>query len=276
MSLKAFTLPCVLSIAGSDSSGGAGLQADLKTIEALGLYGASVVTSLTAQNTMGVTAVLATPPDVVEAQVDAVFDDIAPAAVKIGMVGDGTVAHAVAVALRRHDAANVVLDPLMVATSGAVLATDDAVRALVAELFSLADVVTPNIAEAETLSGIPIVGSSNPHAAMERAAVAISQLTSGAVLVKGGHAVADADDVLRTSDGRLIWLRGERVDAPNTHGTGCTLSSAIACGLAGGLGVEAAVREAKAYLTGALCAGLSLGHGSGPLDHLWRLRPFLS
>lgn len=269
------SLPAVLSIAGSDSSGGAGLQADLKTIEALGLYGETVVTSLTAQNTLGVRGVWPVGPEGIEAQLDAVFEDIVPAATKIGMVGSAEAAVAVARGLRRHGAANVVLDPVMVATSGAALSDSDAVRALVNELFGLATVVTPNIPEAEALSGVDIAGADDPVRAMEVAASATAKLTPGVVLVKGGHATNDANDLLRLPTGELIWIEGERVDVANTHGTGCTLSSAIACGLALGHGVEQSVREAKAYLTGALRAGLDLGSGSGPVDHLWRLRPSL-
>lgn len=273
-----FSIPAVLSVAGSDSSGGAGIQADLKTIEALGLFGETAVTSLTAQNTMGVSGIFPTPPEFIEAQIDAVFADIVPAAVKIGMVGEAAAASAIAAALVRNGAKNVVLDPVMVATSGAELSGSGAVRALVEELFPIASVVTPNIPEAEILAGIAIASAECPRRAMEQAAEKIARLTPGAVLVKGGHSVEDANDLLLLPGpgGELVWIGGERVDALNTHGTGCTLSSAIACGLAGGLGVEEAVRKAKAYLTGALAADLDLGRGSGPVDHLWQLRAALA
>ena len=268
----AFSLPAVLAIAGSDSSGGAGIEADLKTIGALGLYGECAITSVTAQNTVGVRRVHPVPPDVIEEQVDAVFEDIPPVATKIGMVGSAAAARAIARVLARHHAEHVVLDPVMVATSGASLSGTEAVHALVGEVFPLAEVVTPNIPEAEVLSGMGIRESVDPRRAMEEAATVIAGLTGGAVLVKGGHATGNADDLLRLADGAFVWVEGGRVDNPNTHGTGCTLSSAIACGLARGWELERSVREAKAYLTGGLRARLALGHGSGPLDHFWRWR----
>ena len=268
----AFTLPAVLAVAGSDSSGGAGVQADLKTIAALGLYGESAITALTAQNTTGASAMAPVAPELVEAQVDAVFDDIAPQAVKVGMVGSAEVARAVARRLAARGASRVVVDPVMVATSGAALSGASAVEALVEALLPLATLVTPNIPEAEALSGVRVGGAADERAAMLAAAEAIARLTPGAVLVKGGHATGHADDLLLLPGGRAVWIRGERIDAANTHGTGCTLSSAIACGLARGLDLEAAVREGKAYLAGALRAGLDLGRGSGPVDHFWRLR----
>lgn len=270
--LEGFSLPAVLTIAGSDSSGGAGIQADLKTIGALGLYGESAITAVTAQNTVGVRLVSPVPPVAIAAQVDAVFEDIPPAAVKVGMVGSAEAAAAIAEALGRHGARGVVIDPVMVATSGATLAGEAARRALVSELFPLAELVTPNIPEAEVLSGRAILGSPDSRRAMESAAESIAGLTRGAVLVKGGHAASGADDLLRLPDGRSLWIEGARVPATNSHGTGCTLSSAVACGLASGLGVEEAVRGAKAYLTGALAAGLDLGRGSGPVDHFWQYR----
>ena len=271
-------LPVVLTIAGSDSSGGAGIQADLKTIEALGLYGASAITAVTAQNTMGVSVVYAIPAEVIEAQVDAVFDDMSPVAVKIGMVGSAEAVHAIARALRRHGAGEplgcaVVLDPVMVASSGASLTGSPAIEALVGELFPLATLLTPNIPEAEALSGIRILGELDERAAMACAADALAALVpQGAVLVKGGHAHGAPADLLRSAEGSSLWLEAPRVEASNSHGTGCTLSSAAACGLARGLSLEDAVREAKSYLTGALRAGLDLGRGSGPLDHMWALR----
>ncbi|MDB1806659.1 bifunctional hydroxymethylpyrimidine kinase/phosphomethylpyrimidine kinase [Eggerthella lenta] len=259
-------MEAVLSIAGSDSSGGAGIQADIKTIAAHRLFAESAITALTAQNTLGVTGVLDIDPAFVAKQIDAVFEDIRPAAVKVGMVSSAAIIEAVADALERHAAANIVVDPVMVATSGARLIGDDAIEALKARLLPLADVVTPNMPEAEVLCGFPV----NDDASMERAANELSERVQGAVLVKGGHSAARADDVLVARAGApAFWLRAPRVDTQNTHGTGCTLSSAIACGLAKGLPMEEAVRAAKDYVRGALAAGLNLGKGSGPLDHMW-------
>lgn len=259
-------MEAVLSIAGSDSSGGAGIQADIKTIAAHRLFAESAITALTAQNTLGVTGVLDIDPAFVEKQIDAVFEDIRPAAVKVGMVSSAAIIEAVADALERHAAANIVVDPVMVATSGARLIGDDAIEALKERLLPLADVVTPNMPEAAVLCGFPV----NDDASMERAANELSERVQGAVLVKGGHSAARADDVLVARAGApAFWLRAPRVDTQNTHGTGCTLSSAIACGLAKGLPMEEAVRAAKDYVRGALAAGLNLGKGSGPLDHMW-------
>ncbi len=270
----------VLSVAGSDSSGGAGIQADIKTIQALGLFAQTAVTALTAQNTTGIYAVAPTDAQMVAAQIDAVFADIVPGAVKIGMVPSGDVAHAIAGRLRAHGARNVVVDPVMVATSGAALAGDDAVGVEAAELFGLAAVVTPNIPEAEALLGLlgakAPVGKIKTEEDAAAAALALARRFGCAFLVKGGHGTHDANDVLAapSADGRIDvrWLRSERVDNPNTHGTGCTLSSAIAVGLARGLCLYDAVASAKEYLTGCLRAGLDLGRGSGPLDHNWRHR----
>lgn len=270
-------MQAVLTIAGSDSSGGAGIQADIKTIAAHHLFAECAVTALTAQNTTGVYGVENVNPEFVAQQIDVVFDDIRPAAVKIGMVSSAEIVRAIADALARNRARNVVLDPVMVSTSGSALIGESAREALVAHLFPLACVITPNLPEAEALCGFPAAGEEG----MRRAACALAELTPGAVLVKGGHsadapgaggaaAAASADDLLRCADGREVWLRGERIDTPNTHGTGCTLSSAIACGLAAGRSTEEAVRRAKAYVTGALAAGLNLGRGPGPLDHMWR------
>ena len=262
-------LPSVVTVAGSDSSGGAGIQADLKTIAALGLYGQSVITALTAQNTCGVRSIQETQPQIVSDQIDAVFEDIRPAAVKIGMLSSAPVVHEVARGLRRHDAAHVVLDPVMVATSGATLMTGDAASAMVAELFGLAQVVTPNIPEASALSGID--AAARGLDSMTEAACAIARTTPGAVLVKGGHLAGEgcATDVLLLpgADEPLV-LRGEAVQTHGTHGTGCTLSSAIACFLALGCDVAEAVRRAKAYLTDCLRGGLDLGRQNGPLDHM--------
>lgn len=273
--MSAAASPCsrrpksVLSIAGSDSSGGAGIQADIKTIEALGLYAQTAITALTAQNTTGVAAVAATEPSMVAAQIDAVFADIVPDAVKVGMVPSGDVARAIVDRLRAHGARNIVVDPVMVATSGAALADEGAVSA---ELFGLAAVVTPNIPEAEVLLGRAAQQGCRiaSEADAEHAAKALARHFGCAFLVKGGHGAHDANDVLVTPAGDVCWLRAKRVDNPNTHGTGCTLSSAIACGLAQGLSLAAAVEGAKKYLDGCLWANLDLGHGSGPLDHMWR------
>lgn len=268
----------VLTIAGSDSSGGAGIQADIKTIESLGLFATSAITAITAQNTLGVRAVQDISPDIVEAQIDAVFEDIRPDAVKIGMVSSADIVEVIARTLRRHEAQHVVVDPVMVATSGSALIKTDAVAALEAQLFPLAQVLTPNIPEAEALAGMPITSTDDMVQAArviaEKACPCAGTYDKAAVLVKGGHGVAapdDASDFLLDEDGEEIWLEGQRIQNPNAHGTGCTLSSAIACGLARGLTVEEACREAKAYITGALRAGLDLGQGSGPLDHSWML-----
>jgi hydroxymethylpyrimidine/phosphomethylpyrimidine kinase len=253
-----------LTIAGSDSSGGAGIQADIKTITAHKMYAMSVITALTAQNTTGVFGVFETPSEFVEAQIKACFDDIVPNAVKIGMVSNKEIIKSIAKMLKFYNAKNIVVDPVMVATSGSRLMKDDAVDTLRRELLPLATVITPNIPEAEVLAGFTIADQAD----MERAAAKIAAGLGGAVLVKGGHLTDSADDLLWT-EGRAVWFSSPRVDNPNTHGTGCTLSSAIACNLAKGRSVEESVRRAKAYITGALKAGLDLGKGSGPLDHAW-------
>lgn len=259
-------MEAVLSIAGSDSSGGAGIQADIKTIAAHRLFAETAVTALTAQNTTGVFGVLDVDPAFVTAQIDAVFDDIRPAAVKVGMVSSAAIIEAVADALERHEARNVVVDPVMVATSGARLIDEDAVEALVRRLLPLADVATPNMPEAEVLCGFAV----EDDASMERAARRLAAQVRGAALVKGGHGTERADDVLAAdAEAPALWLRAPRIDTRNTHGTGCSLSSAIACGLARGWSVEQAVRSAKDYVRGALASGLDLGKGSGPLDHMW-------
>lgn len=275
-------MEAVLTIAGSDSSGGAGIQADVKTIESLGLFAECAITALTAQNTLGVHGVLDVDPAFVEQQIDAVFDDIRPQAVKVGMVSSPAIVEAIARALVRNGAEHVVVDPVMVATSGSALIEGGAVDALVRRLFPLAEVITPNLPEAEALAGFAIAAPADAERAAraiaERCRQAADELGAGgvpAVLVKGGHGLGGpdaADDLLLSADGALTWLRGERIDNPNAHGTGCTLSSAIAANLAQGLGVERSVRNAKAYVAGALSAGLDLGRGSGPLDHMWAYR----
>ena len=255
----------VLSIAGSDSSGGAGIQADIKTIQAHHLFAQTAITALTAQNTTGVYGVLDVDPAFVEQQIDVVFDDIRRDAVKIGMVSSPVIVDAIVAALVRNGATNIVVDPVMVATSGSELSSDEAVVALREKLIPLAAVITPNMPEAEVLFGARIENAAD----QERAAVEIARATGVAVLVKGGHGENDANDVLARPDGTVTWFEGERVDTANTHGTGCTLSSAIACGLAVGKPLDEAVKSAKDYIIGALSAGLDLGRGSGPMDHMW-------
>lgn len=257
----------VLTIAGSDCSGGAGVQADLKTMAAHKVYGMSAITALTAQNTTGVFGVLEASPEFVAQQIDCVFDDIRPDAVKIGMVSSAAIISVIAARLKAFGASNIVVDPVMVATSGSRLLDEDATDALRGELLPLGTVITPNIPEAEALCGFAIAD----HDDMERAARRLAAGLGGAVLIKGGHLTDCADDLL-FSEGRPVWLNSPRLDNPNTHGTGCTLSSAIACNLAVGRSVEESVRRAKAYVTGALRAGLNLGRGSGPLDHGWAIR----
>ncbi len=252
----------VLTIAGSDCSGGAGVQADIKTIAAHRLYAMSAITALTAQNTTGVYGVAATAPAFLGQQLDCVFQDIPPDAVKIGMVFDEGLIEVIAERLERYGARNVVVDPVMIATSGSRLLCERAQQRLAERLLPLGDVITPNIPEAEALCGFAI----RDEADMLRAAEALRGRIRGGVLIKGGHLAASADDLLLDGQG-AHWFRAPRVDNPNTHGTGCTLSSAIACNLALGSSVAESVAQAKAYVTGALAAGLNLGRGSGPLDH---------
>ena len=256
-----------LSIAGSDSSGGAGIQADLKTMTMNGVYAMTAITALTAQNTTGVQAIQETTPEFLGQQLDAVFTDIRPDAVKIGMVSSPELIHTIAQRLRLYQAENIVVDTVMVATSGARLIRPEAVDTLTRELLPLALVVTPNIPEAELLSGSTI----HTRADMEAAAKAIGQTYGCAVLLKGGHRVQDANDLLY-ADGTLRWFEGKRIHNPNTHGTGCTLSSAIAANLAKGFSLPDSVSRAKEYISGALAAMLDLGQGSGPMNHAWTLR----
>ena len=256
-----------LTIAGSDSSGGAGIQADMKTMTANGVYAMSAVTALTAQNTTGVTDILESTPHFLGEQLDAIFTDIFPDAVKIGMVSSADLIVVIAEKLKQYKAENIVVDPVMVATSGAKLLRDDAVEALCRELLPLAAVLTPNIPEAEILSGMTITDATG----MEAAAKYISEKYGCAVLCKGGHKVNDADDLLwRNGFGK--WFHGKRIDNPNTHGTGCTLSSAIASNLAKGYDLDQSVERAKEYISGALAAMLNLGHGSGPMNHMFALK----
>ena len=256
-----------LTIAGSDSSGGAGIQADLKTMTANGVYAMSAITALTAQNTTGVTDILESTPHFLSEQLDAIFTDIFPDAVKIGMVSSAELIAVIAAKLKAYKAENIVVDPVMVATSGAKLLRSDAVEALCRELLPLAAVLTPNIPEAEILSGMTITDA----AGMEAAARLISEKYGCAVLCKGGHKVNDADDLL-WREGAGKWFHGKRIDNPNTHGTGCTLSSAIASNLAKGYDLDASVERAKAYISGALAAMLDLGRGSGPMNHMFALK----
>ena len=256
-----------LTIAGSDSSGGAGIQADIKTMTANGIYATSAITALTAQNTTGVYGILESTPEFLANQLDCVFTDIFPDAVKTGMVSSTALIAVIADKLRQYGARNIVVDPVMVATSGARLISEEAVDALKEKLLPLATLLTPNIPEAEVLSGMTI---SDP-AGMERAARAISEQYGCAVLCKGGHQISDADDLLWREDAG-VWFRGRRIQNNNTHGTGCTLSSAIASNLAKGYDLDQSVRRAKEYISGALAAMLDLGHGSGPMDHMFDLR----
>ena len=257
------TLKTTLTIAGSDCSGGAGIQADLKTMTVNGVYAMSVITALTAQNTTGVRAVMNVTPAFLAQQMDAVFEDIRPDAVKIGMVSSADLIETITERLTFYRAENIVVDPVMVATSGARLIDTDAVSTLTEQLLPMATVVTPNIPEAEILAGMKITDKSG----MERAAERICAEYRCAVLCKGGHAVSDADDLLVAPDGTHHWFHGTRIDNPNTHGTGCTLSSAIAANLAKEQSLASAVENAKAYISCALAAMLELGHGSGPMDH---------
>ena len=256
-----------LTIAGSDSSGGAGIQADLKTFLANGVYGMSAITALTAQNTCGVRSVLNSTAEFLSDQLDAIFEDIFPDAVKIGMVSSATLIEVIADKLQRHRAKNIVVDPVMVATSGARLIYADAVESLEEKLFPLATIITPNVPELEVIAREKI---SSPRD-MELAARKIFDRYGIAVLAKGGHGQSDANDLLVHGDGQL-WFYGRRIATPNTHGTGCTLSSAIAANLAKGRDLKSAVERVKTYLTGALSTGLNLGNGSGPLDHGFNLR----
>ncbi len=256
-----------LSIAGSDCSGGAGIQADLKTMTMNGVYAMSAITALTAQNTTGVTGILEVTPEFLQQQIDAIFTDIRPDAVKIGMVSSVKLIETIAERLRFYKAENIVVDPVMVATSGSRLIEADAVATLKKELLPMAAVVTPNIPEAEILSGISIHGEEDMTAAAE----IISKTYGCAVLCKGGHSINDANDLLY-ADGHARWFMGKRIQNPNTHGTGCTLSSAIASNLAKGYDLETSVQRAKAYISGALSAMLDLGRGSGPMNHAFDLQ----
>lgn len=260
-----------LSIAGSDSCGGAGIQADIKTMTMNGVYAMSAVTALTAQNTTGLTGIMEVTADFLRQQIDAVFEDIYPDAVKIGMVSSAELIEVIAERLIAHKAKSIVVDPVMVATSGSALMKTDAVSMLMSKLFPLAAVITPNIPETEVLSGMKVRTKED----MQKAAKMIGDSCGCAILVKGGHCVNDANDLLY-ADGKWRWFEGKRIDNPNTHGTGCTLSSAIASNLAKGFSLEESVQRAKDYISGALAAMLDFGKGSGPINHLFDLNSCFS
>ncbi len=260
-----------LTIAGSDSSGGAGIQADIKTMTANGVYATSAVTALTAQNTTGVRAVFETTSEFLGEQIDAVFEDIRPDAVKIGMVASKELIKTIADRLKYHKAENIVVDTVMVATSGARLIEEDAIETLKEYLIPLASVITPNIPEAQVLAGIDILSEDD----MVNAAKIIGDTYNCAILLKGGHSVSDANDLLYAK-GEYKWFKGKRIDNPNTHGTGCTLSSAIAANLAKGYGLIESVQRAKEYISGALNAMLDLGKGSGPMNHAFNITGYFT
>ena len=256
-----------LSIAGSDSCGGAGIQADIKTMTVHGVYAMSAITVLTAQNTTGVYGVCEAAPDFLKQQLDAVFEDIFPDAVKIGMVSSAELVKVIAERLKFYNVKNVVVDPVMVATSGSALIKNDAINALTSELLPVSMLVTPNIPEAQVLSGMEIKSKES----MESAAQYIADTYSCNVLLKGGHSINDADDVLCT-DGNIQWFYGKRIENPNTHGTGCTLSSAIASNLANGYSISDSVMRAKRYISHILASKLDLGKGSEPLNHMFKIK----
>lgn len=257
-----------LTIAGSDSSGGAGIQADIKTMMANGVYAMSAVTALTAQNTRGVTAIQEVEPEFLAKQLDAVFSDIRPDAVKIGMVSSAELIEVIADKCAQYEAPNLVVDPVMVATSGARLISEGAVTALKEKLFPLARVITPNIPEMEVLAGKSVLTEQE----RVQAAHTLQQDYSCAILCKGGHGLENADDLLLEA-GEAHWFREKRIHTENTHGTGCTLSSAIASFLARGMDLLCAVENAKKYVTEALADGMNLGGGNGPLNHAYRFYP---
>ena len=256
----------VLTIAGTDPTGGAGVQADLKTMMAHKVYGMSVITALVAQNTMGVYDIMEVTPNFLAEQFDCVFEDIYPDAIKIGMVSSPELIKTIVQKLKEHNDLTIVVDPVMVSTSGSRLLADNALKLLKEELIPLATIITPNIPEAEVLTNLTI----DSKEAMIKAAKVISTWYDGYILIKGGHFEDRADDLLYYQ-GNITWLESEKINNPNTHGTGCTLSSAIASNLALGYSIEESVQQAKEYITGALKANLDLGHGSGPVNHCWRM-----
>lgn len=255
-----------LTIAGSDSSGGAGIQADIKTMTANGVFAMSAVTALTAQNTVGVKDIMEVTPEFLAEQIDCIFTDIRPDAVKIGMVSSSGLIRVIAEKLRTYKATHIVVDPVMVSTSGSKLLSDGSAGTLREELLPLADILTPNIPEAEVLAGMQIRSEKEMLAAAEK----IGTSYGCGVLVKGGHRVSDANDLF-WKNGAHRWFYGRRIDNPNTHGTGCTLSSAIAANLAKGFSMERSVERAKEYISGALSAMLDLGQGSGPMNHAFNI-----
>lgn len=256
----------VLTIAGSDCSGGAGIQADIKTITAHKMYAMSVITALTAQNTTGVYGVFEISPEFVGLQLDCIFTDIVPDAVKIGMVSNAKIIEVIADKLVEYQAKNIVVDPVMIATSGGKLLSDEAIDTLKTKLLPVANLITPNIPEAESLCGYAIETADQ----MRQAAEMIQSMLNGSVLIKGGHLSTSSDDLLYVH-GQEHWFKSPRIDTLNTHGTGCTLSSAIACNLAAGHDVPTSIENAKAYITGALNANLNLGKGNGPINHCFNL-----
>lgn len=251
-----------LTIAGSDSSGGAGIQADLKTMIVNNVYGMSAITALTAQNTTGVQDIVEVSPEFLKSQLDSVFEDIFPDSVKIGMISSSTLVKVIAERLDFYSGKNIVLDPVMVATSGYSLMKTEAINAMTQELFPLATIITPNIPEGEVLSGLEIKNKED----MKKAAQTIGERFDVSVLLKGGHSINDANDLLYNRV-EFLWFEGERIDNDNTHGTGCTLSSAIAANLAKGYSLEESIKRSKEYISDALRANLDLGNGSGPLLH---------
>lgn len=256
-----------LTIAGSDSSGGAGIQADIKTMTLNGVYAESAITALTAQNTTGVLSVLDSSPQFLKDQLDMIFDDIYPDSVKIGMVSNSDLILVIAEKLKEKKAKNIVIDPVMVATSGAKLLKDEAINVLKNELLPLADLITPNIPEGEILSGIKI----NDEKDMQKAGKIISEKYNCACLLKGGHKINDANDYLYENK-KGVWFKGKRIENENTHGTGCTLSSAIAANLAKGYDMENSIKMAKEFLSNALLDMLDLGKGSGPMNHAFDIK----
>lgn len=256
----------VLTIAGTDPSGGAGAQADLKTFMAHKVYGMSVITALVAQNTCGVRDIMNVTPEFLRQQFDCVLEDIFPDAVKIGMVSQPELIEVIVEKLKQYQVKNIVVDPVMVSTSGDRLLAEKALMLLQTTLLPLAQIITPNIPEAEVLCGFHITSKED----MIKAAKVIAQNYQGYILIKGGHFKDCADDLLYHAN-EILWLPCEKIQNPNTHGTGCTLSSAIASNLALGYDIKTSVKNAKAYITGALQDGLDLGKGSGPLNHCWNL-----
>ncbi len=257
----------VLAIAGSDCSGGAGIQADIKTITVHKMYAMSVITALTAQNTTGIRSVAKVSPEFVGEQLDMICTDIPPDAVKIGMVSECGIIEVIAQKLKEYKLKNIVLDPVMISTSGRRLMKEEALSVLTGQLLPLASIITPNLLEAEVLSGVEILSKADMLTAAKR----LAETYQGSILIKGGHLNGSSDDLLYEAGG-YAWFEQANIDNPNTHGTGCTLSSAIACNLAEGKDMYHSVASAKKYITGAIKAGLKLGEGNGPLYHCWNLR----